>query len=704
MRNSLAFASVLVVIAFPFVALAEESDEEEKEVLVTALASEKSDFETPYITDSVDRDALLTKEMPRSVPDALTETPGVLRQKTAQGQSSPFIRGFTSFRTVMLIDGVRLNNSMFREGPNQYWSTVDPFMVERIEVVKGPSSVLYGSDAIGGTVQAFSVSPECWEEEGYGWQVHEYFQYRSAEDAFLNRLEFSGSLNKDIGVIVGGSWRDFGDVTGGPDVGRMENTDYFERNGDIKLVWNADKNTRVIFAHQLVNQDDVWRTHKTTSGFSWHGTTVGSEYSRILDQDRQLTYLQIHREYDDGRLKALRGGISWQVQEEDQFRTRPDGVNPTRWDLQGAKCATAGLWAQSEWETDYGDIIVGGEWYRDNVHSFKHNWRNGVYSTSIQGPVSDNATYDLAGLYIQDTVPLADKWEAIAGLRFTYAAADADKYEDPTTGLESSLDEDWSTVTGSLRMRHDYTDEVVFFGGVSQGFRAPNLSDLTRLDTARSNEIETPAPGLDPENFVTFEAGTKVEFETFQGEAAIWYTWIDDMIIRRPTGNVIGGDDEVTRENAGDGYAVGIELAGRVPLSNEVSAFGSVAWMDGEAEQYPDSTPNSEDEPLTRMLPTTFLGGLRWDPEEHPFWLEGLITIVDGQDDLNTRDERDAQRIPPDGTPGYTIYGFRGGYRVSDHVTLGMSVENLTNKDYRIHGSGVNEPGTNAIVSVDIVY
>jgi hemoglobin/transferrin/lactoferrin receptor protein len=78
-------------------------------------------------------------------------------QKTSYGQGSPFLRGFTGFRTLLMVDGVRLNNAVFREGPNQYWNTVDPWSVDRYEVVLGPASVLYGSDAVGGAVNALTL-------------------------------------------------------------------------------------------------------------------------------------------------------------------------------------------------------------------------------------------------------------------------------------------------------------------------------------------------------------------------------------------------------------------------------------------------------------------------------------------------------------------------------------------------------------------
>src|SRR5688572_2195092 len=130
------------------------------EVIVTTHRDEREVFKVPYTAHVVTREDFLDRRSIRSLPDALRETPGVLVQKTSYGQASPFIRGFTGFRTLTLIDGIRLNNAVFREGPNQYFNTIDHLAVDRLDVVKGPSSVLYGSDAIGGTVNVITRSPE----------------------------------------------------------------------------------------------------------------------------------------------------------------------------------------------------------------------------------------------------------------------------------------------------------------------------------------------------------------------------------------------------------------------------------------------------------------------------------------------------------------------------------------------------------------
>jgi hemoglobin/transferrin/lactoferrin receptor protein len=106
------------------------------------------------------REVLDGERIARTLPEALEGVTGVAVQKTAHGQGSPFIRGFTGFRTVLLIDGIRLNNGVFRDGPNQYSATVDPFALGRLEVVRGPGAVLYGSDAVGGTVAWRCTRPE----------------------------------------------------------------------------------------------------------------------------------------------------------------------------------------------------------------------------------------------------------------------------------------------------------------------------------------------------------------------------------------------------------------------------------------------------------------------------------------------------------------------------------------------------------------
>lgn len=663
--------------------------------VITATRAEEAALEAPYAIDTVTQEQFVDKGF-RTPTDALSEVPGVLPQKTSHGQGSPFIRGFTGFRTLLLIDGIRLNNSTFREGPNQYFNTIDPLSIQRFELVKGPGSVLYGSDAIGGTVNAITEGPTGYGPDPVGTEFGLLQRAASAERSYIAHPEASVTFGDRFGLRVAGSVKEFGDLQGGEDIGRQENTGYDEWDLDVKAEYFFEPNVRLVALHQRVQQNNVPRTHSTVFAESFAGTSVGSDLRRDLDQDRELTYLQLHATGLDEFVSNLHASLSWHLQSEVQDRIRGNG-NRT---LAYTDTGSLGFWVTADSPTPIGTFTYGVEYYHDNVNSASSN-------NPIQGPVADDATYDLLGVFVQDLIPIGERLELTLGGRFNYARAEADSFEDPDTGLASSLEEDWTAWVGSARLAYFIVPEHwSLFGGVSQGFRAPNLSDLTRLDIARSGELEIAAPGLDPEYFVSYEIGAKAQYERFTLQAAYFYTVIDDLITRAPTGAVTAdGDAVVTKLNAGDGYVQGIELGASYRFLDDWTVFGAAAWQDGEVDTFPTSDAEEEREPVSRLLPTTLLAGLRWEePVRRRFFVEGTVVVADEQDDLSTADMLDTQRIPPGGTPSYEVFNLRGGWRFNEHANLALAVENIADEDYRVHGSGVNGAGRNFVVSLELTY
>ncbi len=662
------------------------------EIVVTATRSPRKLFDAPYLVDVVGAQQLRQRSY-RSTPEALLDVPGVMVQKTSHGQGSPFIRGFTGFRNVFLIDGIRLNNSVFRDGPNQYWNTVDPLSLDRLEVVKGPASTLYGSDAIGGAVAAYTISPYA-SGEGFQAAGSLFYRFSSAERSHVGRVEGSVGQGDVFGAVVGLSLKHFGDLQAGDPTRRQPNTGYNEIDVDFKTRIRLTELATLIVAHQTVQQNNVPRTHRTRFAKSFHGTTIGSDRRRDLDQERNLTYAQLVAQDMDGPVQSMRLNLSWQRQRETRDRIRSSGSR----DFQGFEVDTIGLWGRFTSQTPVGELTYGAEWYHDNVNSFSS--RN-----PIQGPVGDDATYDLVGLYLQDAVALGERTEAILGGRFDYARADAASVQDPATGKRIGVSDDWTSLVGNLRVRHSFVpDRLQVFAGLSQGFRAPNLSDLTRLDSARTNEIETPAPGLDPERFLQYEVGVKTQGSWWSAQASYFYTDIDDLIVRTPTGRQIDGENEVTKRNSGDGFVQGVELGGRLQLHPQWTLFGQLAWVEGEVDTFPTSQANKRREPLDRLAPLMGEIGLRYDEPDGTFWVEGLVRLADKADRLSTRDKADTSRIPPGGTPGYAVVSVRGGVRLAQNVDLTLALENIGDVDYRIHGSGQNEPGRNFVVSVEFTF
>jgi hemoglobin/transferrin/lactoferrin receptor protein len=308
---------------------------------------------------------------------------------------------------------------------------------------------------------------------------------------------------------------------------------------------------------------------------------------------------------------------------------------------------------------------------------------------------------------LQDEFKIARPLTVILGARYTYAKAQADKVDPNPADLTvfDPLDRSFDAFTASLRVRLDVTSSWNFFGGVSQGFRAPNLSDFTSFELARSGELETPAPNLDPEYYVSFEIGTKADIKAINAAlyAAYYYTLIDDQIVRYPTGRLVDGLTEVTRANVGDGFIQGVEFGAEWKFYPGFTLYGNLAWTEGEVDTFVtdrllEARPASRIEPLTGMV------GLRWASQDGKWWLEGAATWARHQDRLSPGDIADTQRIPPGGTRAYQVYTVRGGWNPCRHLKFFAACENITDEDYRYLGSGTNEAGVNGVFGGQVLF
>jgi len=671
------------------------------EIIEAPMRTSSDVFDVPYGTNVLTRDDIRDRRNARSVPDALLRLPSVMVQKTGPGQSSPFLRGFTGYHDLFLIDGVRLNNSTFRSGPNQYWSTVDPYTIERLDVARGPHSVLWGSDAVGGMVNALPRRRESFCE-GFHVGGGLFARYATGENAAIGRAEVEGNWN-DVGFLGGFSYKDYGDIESGD--GKLPGTGFEERDGDFRFDFRTSCVSTLSVAWQHVRQIDVPRTHATVDAVPFHGSAVGTELKRDLDQDRDLVYGKYAWAGAGGPFPSGHVTVSWQRQAEEQDRLRTGG----RRDLSGFDVETLGASIQLDRPTCWGDFTFGADYYHDSVSSYRDNYLNDVLQLSeIQGPLGDEGSYDLLGLYVQDRVTIGG-FEWTAGLRFTYAAASADRVDnqavagaDPATpGNIISVENEWTALVGSLRGLYHVNEWWNVYAGASQAFRAPSLSDLTAVDS--TSVVETPNPGLEPDRYVSFEFGSKVERANVSAGAAVWYTLLDDTIVRSPTGATINGVPEVRKDNVGDGWLWGFELEAAWRFNPCWTAFGNLSWMDGEVDQYDAAQVKVRDD-FDRLMPLTTLTGLRFEPQQGRVWAQAEWVHADRASRLSLQNETDTQRIPPGGTPGYDVFNVRAGYRLFEGTDLLFAIENLTDENYRIHGSGVNEPGINLVFGVDFRF
>ena len=674
-------------------------------VVVTATLDETRLTDVPYSADSISARKILERSYP-SLPDALRDTPGIYVPRTAPGQSSPVIRGFTGFRNLLLIDGVRLNNSVFREGANQYWATVDPFLVDRLEVVKSSSSVLFGSDAIGGTVNALTKSAYAPAGTPAGSSyISEEADYRwsSGDQSHIGHVEASLGQSALWGLRFGFSPLSVGDIRAA-DLGRQSHTGYDGLSFDAKLDVDLSSEAKLIVAYQQTDLNDVWRTHSTIYGVSYAGTTPGSDLERILDQRRQLAYAQLAITDPNDWLNNARFSMSWQRQAEWQDRLRDTGKR----DLSEFTVDTVGLWFEATTDpTTIGTLAFGASFYRDYVDSAGYSFdESGAFlGNEIQGPVGDDSTYDQFAVFVQDKIALGSDVDLYLGIRYTHAATDIGRLEDPDTGLPVSYANDWDNVVGNARVlwRAVSEERLSLYGGISQGFRAPNLSDLSRLDSARSDERQIPALDLDPEQYVTFEIGARSQLGAVQFGMSYYYTLVEDQITRTPIGAIIDDERIVTKRNSGQGFVQGLEADAAWNITTGWRLFGHLTWTDGAVDQYPTADQRIVREPISRLMP--FMGqiGLRWEPiDTLSFELIGTGAVR--ADRLNSGDRADTERFPPNGTPGWFTVDLRANWQARPNFLLTAALENATNADYRYHGSGSNQPETSIILGTHVKF
>jgi hemoglobin/transferrin/lactoferrin receptor protein len=682
-------------------------EKELPELVITATRSGTDPLKVPAQVRTLDAEQLAERQV-RTLPEALRETPGVNVQKTANGQGSPFIRGFTGFRNLALIDGIRFNNSTFRDGPNQYWNTIDSAAISRIELVPGQGSVLYGSDSIGGTVNLFTKDSGYLTEQP-GFFFHGLTSYRGST------VDESNSVHQEIQAGEGGKWglhlgaslRSFGDVHDAK-LGDQAQTGYDEWAYDARLDIALDPNWTLTAVHQQLRQNDVWRTHATIYGISYEGTAIGTDLKRAYDQERSLSYLRLAGTDLDSFIDSVSFTVSLQTANEYEHRIRRRADN--RVDYNQTQVTTLGFDLQFQTQTPFGRLTYGADYFHDSINSASQRYRlNGTFvSRAVQGPVGDNSSYDLLGLYLQDELDFADRVHLFVGGRYTYAKADVGRYDDRrTTQAVDSAEDTWKNFSASARVTLDLDekDQYRLYAGVSQGFRAPNLSDLSRLDIARSGELEVPSTGLDPEQYVNFEIGLKADTEHFSGNLGYFYTLIDDMIIRHRTGEVIGGNRVVEKKNGGDGFMQGIELAGEYRFNPHWAVFGQVTWTEGRVKQYVGtSTTKQRIEPISRVVPLMWRAGVRWQTTDKRFWSELVALGQSDTDRLNTGDVLDNQRIPPDGNPGFVWLTLRGGVQVTKNLDLTLALENLLDRQIRYAGSGSNEGGFGAVVGATVKW
>lgn len=669
----------------------------------------------------------LEERQPRSSPDALRYEPGVYVQQTAHSQGSPYIRGRTGQQTVLLFDGVRLNNSLFRQGPNQYFFTVDARVVHHIDVLRGSASTRYGTDAIAGAILAWPLEPEFVPgEEGLRLRPSAWLRYASADEEQGGRLQVEGQWGRHVGFIGGFGYRDVGQLeSGGPVLGlvgdepalvpRFEEdgrtqlgTGFKEWTGDARLVLRLSPRLRATLGWYEYRQLDAPRTDQCPP--------PEAPFNECLQYDEQFRTLVLGRLDGDLGPWAKRAmlALSWQRQHERRTDERPISfvINGGRDDAD-----TFGVRLLSV--TDFADLAswgaarlhYGGDLYHDRVESVAWLIFTDLDITRARsrGQYIDGSRYTWGGGFAEGELLLWDQLSLRAGGRGSWIAASA--ASDPDSGT-LPVDRSWGSLVGNLGAEWWLTEELTLLANADQGFRAPNLDDMTsRQQTGPGFQFENAA--LDPERALTLELGGKLRHPWVELDAWGYRSTLEGAIVRAPRTSAQCPNDACRSSRSqfqlvnqgGEAVIWGAEGSARLLLPWGLSARASISWAWGEGENVADrpddpALPYEERVPLSRIPPLNGAVEAIWR-HELGAWLGAALRWARDQDRLALADVSDA-RIPRGGTPGYATLDLRAGWRVEGWGLLSVVFENVTDEAYRTHGSSVNGPGRGLIAQMEL--
>ncbi len=638
------------------------------EVVITAGRYSSFQVKTPEAIRLVDSKSIEKLQL-RTSSEALTATPGVFVQKTNHGGGSPFIRGLTGNQTLLLVDGIRLSNAIVRYGPNQYFNTIDIFSIEKLEILRGNGSVQYGSDAVGGTIQAFSHEVSASEKPEWGSSFRTRFSTHGMEKSLNGSVNFS---NKKFAIRTGASWRNFGDLIGGDTTGRQSPTGYRELDFDLKSKILLSSSSVLTFAFQRVFQADVPVYHKIV--------LENYEINKMDPQKRQLAYLKLEQKLNAGILKSFVVTASYQNNEEGR-ELKKNGSTSVRYENDQvntyAFIAEAMTNNGKGWTSD-----TGLELYNDQVSSSRTDIDLTTNtSVSKRGLYPDGSSMTSFAVFSMHTLDLKN-WSLTAGGRFnTYITV----VEDENAGVARLKP---SALVGSLAILRKLNKSSNLFISMNTGFRAPNIDDLGTLGIV-DFRYETPNFDLKPEHSFQYQIGYKFKDQKLRGELFLYRNELYDLIVRNKiAGDTIEGYPVYIKENVERAYIQGVETAWDFELNKSWMFSGNLTYTYGQ-----NITRN---EPVRRIPP--LFGRLSVEYKFRSWWINMECMAAGSQKRLANGDIDD-NRIPKGGTPGWSVFNINTGYSWR-FLSIDMSLLNLLNRDYRYHGSGVNGYGRSCLVSL----
>ena len=666
---------------------------------------------------------------PQTSADLLQKTGHVFIQKSQLGGGSPFIRGFSANRLLLTVDGVRMNNAIFRGGNLQNVISIDPLSVQNAEVILGPASVVYGSDAIGGAVNFETLQPTLQSKNTSALSGNILYRYSTAnsEQTIHTDVNLSSKKWASLTGFTFSSFQDLIQGSNGPDdylrsefVKRINNSDVVIQNQNSKEQIPSGYDQYNFIQKVLYKPNSKWDIglnfiYTTTSDYDRYdrllrksdGQFSNAEWfygpQRWLMASNKIKYEKPHLLFD--KLSVI---SAYQFFEESR-NTRDFESEIRNTNTENVYAHTLNIDAKKNY--DITTINYGFEYLTNTVLS-KAIQTNIITNNTVSQAETrypDDSKWRSIAAYLLAKTKLTKCWGLQGGIRYNHIYLKA-LFEDSTLGFpfdEAKINT--GALTGSLGSTLQISKKLIAKANFNTAFRAPNIDDIGKIySDSKPGALVVPNPDLKPEYAYNSEIGLSYNNEKITVSAASYYTFLDNALTR--DNFTLNGNEKVNFrgelsevfaiQNSNSQYIYGFEFDAQFLLFPKLYFNGNYTITKGE------ETLSTKEKVAVRHVSPNF-GRLSLSYQKTKWQIEAYTEFNEGFSfEELAPSEKDKIFIYAKNESGnpfqpswYTI-NLRGSKILSKSFTFTATLENITDQRYRPYSSGISAPGINFVSSL----
>lgn len=700
-----------------------------EEVIISVNKWELKMNEVPNKITKISKQEIL-RNNPQTAADLLSQTGTVFVQKSQLGGGSPMIRGFSTNRVLLVVDGVRMNNAIYRSGNLQNVISVDALALETAEVIFGPGSLIYGSDAIGGVMDFHSLHPRL--------SATNKMLIRGSASARYSTANNENTVHADVNVgwqkwslLSSITYSKFDDLKMGKHGGQDSylRPEYVQRmNGIDSIIRNTDPRIQRFSGYEQINLLEKIRFRPTPYfdmqyGFTYAKTGDAPRYDRLIQyrnnrlrfaewnygpmiwsmHNLQMLHTKKNKLYDEGKIT-----VAYQDYEESRIdRTRTSLIR----NQQTETVKAISLNADANRSVGKGRLYYGVEYVWNKVGStgMQTNINTGN-SNAFVSRYPDGSTWSTTGIYTSYKINVQPKVTVTGGLRYSYntlhATFDTSFIKFPYQ--QANIKE--GAVTGNVGFVFRPTETWQLNANFSTGYRMPNVDDIGKLFESAPGNITVPNPDLRSEYALNYEAGViKNINEKLRVELNLFHSLLNNAIVRRVSS--FNGQDSIlfdgilsrveTLQNVAKATVWGLQLSGEVHISKRLSVQSHANWITGK-----ETDDNSNIQVPLRHAPPFYGSTLikyRWKKLYAEFSALYNSEISNKKLAPVEQAKTDIYAIDANGkpySPGWYTINIKTSYDLTGNLLLTAGWENITNQRYRPYSSGIVAAGSNFIFSL----